>query len=185
MRKLLPLFVASFCVVTVSAQSAAPAKTTPLICVRVESDDRFVHPHKHDLADLSAAAIRENEHIAATALNGPFSDVDQSARELGCSHLLRMNVNFRKTAQIAVNPSTDPKDPAAVTNRLHQDEYRLDLTYVAHPLDQINNNLEGETFREVQLYALGPGKTVMDKLNEISRSSARVAARKMKKKWKL
>jgi hypothetical protein len=186
MRKLLPLFVLA-CASPALAQTAAPSSTQPLVCIRVESTAPLIHEQTEDLADYAVRAVNGNEHITAVKIAGPTSDVHTRAVERGCTHLLVMTLWMdRGSASVTFNaPKDDPYNPAQARQNERFDERRLDLKFVATPVSDSHNKIEGETLRKVDVRAFGPGLSLEDKLHEVTESSARVAVRKMKKKWKL
>jgi hypothetical protein len=186
MRKLLPLLALSFSLPAL-AQTAPAAQTQPLICIRVESTSPLIHEQTEDLADYAVRAVNGNEHVTAVKIAGPTSDVHARAVERGCTHLLEMTLRLdRGSVSVSFNePKYNPLDPTQADRNARFDERRLDLTYVATPISDSHAKLEGETFRKVQIDAAGPGLSLQDKLHEVTESSARVAVRKMKKKWKL
>lgn len=186
MRKLLPLLVL-ICSISALAQTAPTAQTQPLVCIRVESTSPIIRPQLEDLGDRAVRAVNDNEHITAVKIAGPTSDVHTRAVERGCTHLLEMKLWMDQgSVSVSINqPKYDPLDPARTNPNSRYDERRLDLTYVATPISDSHAKLEGDTFRKVQVYSAGPGLSLEDKLHEVTESSARVAVRKMKKKWKL
>ena len=186
MRKLLPL-LALTCAVPALAQTAPASQTQPLICIRVESKSPLIQPQVEDLADRAVRAVNGNEYITAVKIAGPTSDVHTRAVERGCTYLLEMTLRMDRGSVSATfnEPKYNPLDPTQSDRNARFDERRLDLTYVATPISDSHAKLEGETFRKVQIDAAGPGLTLEEKLHEVTENSARVAVRKMKKKWKL
>jgi hypothetical protein len=186
MRRLLPLLALAYAFPAL-AQTEPAAQTKPLVCVRVESKSPLIQPQVDDLADRAVRAINGNEHITAVKIAGPTSEVRTRAVERGCTHLLEMTLLMdRGSVSVTFNePKYNPLDPTQAARNARFHERRLDLTYVATPISESHARLEGETFRKVQIDAAGPGLTLQEKLHEVTENSARIAVRKMKKKWKL
>jgi hypothetical protein len=184
MRKLMPLL---FVILFLALSSFAQTTAQPLVCIRLESTSPLIRPQLEDLADRAVRAVNGNEHITSVKIAGPTSDVHARAVERGCTHLLEMKLSMDRGSVSATfnQPKSNPLDPTQQDRNSRWDERRLDLSYVVTAVADSNAKIEGDTLRKVQVDAAGPGRTLQEKLHEVTENSARVAVRKMKKKWKL